>query len=252
MNNEKQTKAIFANLHDLLASLPEKERFEFRNYLNKHEIIGNETLEPIVLMQYNAALFIDAAMERLKESLSSAEASFESQKTLLESFRSEFENSIQTSVNLATEQVNEAISNTVETSNEQVGNLNNTVVNLVDNISAYIDTSMAKMLDQMTEERLKGINEINAFFEVLKKQLESEIQMMIVEIVKQQIPTELKKSVKEPIANHLQKYLGVVKERTAKLDSAVQSNDLWGIKRLIRDFIVTGGAIFVLKLLHFI
>lgn len=252
MNNENQIKNIFANLQDLLASLPEKERYEFRRYLEKNEIIGNQTLEPIILMQYNTALFIDSAIEKLKTSYSSSELSMKNQEIILNDFRKEFERSIQTSVNLAHEKLNGSILKTVEVSNEQVSKLNNSVINLVDNISSYIDVSMAKMLDQMAEERLKGINEINAFFEVLKKQLESEIQIMIIEIAKKLIPTELKKSVKEPIANHLQKYLGIVKERTEKLDTSIESNQLWNIKRLLRDFVVTGAAIFVLKFFHLI
>ena len=66
------------------------------------------------------------------------------------------------------------------------------------------------------------------------------------------IKDELKKSVKEPIGHHLNKYLEHVKKKTANLDNAVESNDLFSIKRLVRDFVVFGGAILVFKLLHFI
>ena len=252
MDSTNQRKQVFANLQDLLASLPEKERFEFRKYLEKHEIIGNQTLEPIVLFQYNAALFVDAALERLNTNLAAADNRIANQKTILDGFWQDFESAIESKVNFTVATLNAEIEKTVQSTNEQVGKLNTTVVNLVDNISAYIDTAMSKMLDQVADEKTKNINEITAFVELIKEQLKSEIQMMIVEIVKQEIPAELKKSVKQPIATHLQNYLEIVKKRTANLDNAVQSNELWGIKRLVRDFVVTGGAIFVLKLLHFI
>lgn len=252
MENTSTTKKVFANLQDLLASLPERERFEFRKYLEKHEIIGNQTLEPIILFQYNAALFADAAAGQMKESADAINDRLSAVVEKFEKFRLDLENAIQSQVNVAIERLNSAVGQTVETTNIQVGKLNTTVVNLVDNISGYIDTSVDKMLAQMLEERIKGYNEINQFFEAMKTELESEIKKMIISIVQEQMPAELKKSVKQPIATHLQNYLGLVQKRTSEMDRAVQGLNPWGVVGLIRDIVVFGGTIILLKALHFI
>lgn len=68
MDNQKSQSRCSRNLQDVLASLPERERFEFRKYLEKHEILGNQTLEPIILIQYNAALYADAVAGQMKDS----------------------------------------------------------------------------------------------------------------------------------------------------------------------------------------
>lgn len=252
MESKSQTKQVFANLQDLLASLPERERFEFRKYLEKHEIIGNQTLEPIILFQYNAALYADSVAGQLK---SSADVISERIATAIEKyelFRSELENAIQSQVNIAIDKLNGAVGQTVEKTNDLIIRLNVNMINQVENVSSYIDAAMAKMLDQMLEERVKGYNEINQFFEAMKAELETEIKKMIISIVQEQMPTELKKAVKQPIATHLKEYLALVKERTSSFDRATQGLNPWSVVGLIRDFVVFGGTIMLFKVMHFI
>ncbi|WP_241170392.1 hypothetical protein [Serratia marcescens] len=252
MDNQRLTKQVFANLHDVLASLPERERFEFLKYLEKHEIIGNQTLEPIILIQYNAALYADAVAGQMKDSAEEIAQRVQGVIAAFEGFRQELENAIESKVNQAIDKLNTAVGATVQSTNEQVAKLNTTTVNLVDNVSSYIDSAVSKMLQQVADEKYNSVMDIKNAVEAIKKELEVELQKMLVEVGVNIIKDELKKSVKEPIGHHLNKYLEHVKKKTANLDNAVESNDLFSIKRLVRDFVVFGGAILVFKLLHFI
>lgn len=252
MENTIQRKQVFANLQDLLASLPERERLEFRKYLDKHEIIGNQTLEPIILFQYNTALFVDSAIDRLNSSIADAEARMAVQKAMLESFLADFLSAIETKKNQVIAELSSNLETTVRTSNEQISKLNTGVANFADNLWSFTDATVDKMLDQIANEQTKKMNEFSAFMDLAKIQIPAEIQALIIEAEKarqEQLNNELRVSVKQPIADHLKKYLEIVKKRTSVLDELGKP---WSPKNLIREFIVTGGAILILKLLHFI
>lgn len=255
MNNEKGN-PIFANLQDLLASLSKKDRDEFLVYLKKNEIPGNEILEPLILAQFNAGLFVDAAMSKVSELLKETNLSVEAQKSYLEAARLDFESAVQTQTNLAIKAIKDEIGKTVELANGQVGKVNTTMINLADNISRYIDTSIAKMLAQIADAKIETMNEMTTFNELAKAQWETELKALMIELLKREFPNQLKASVKAPIADHLNKYLGIMDKKVVGMESKINSHDPWNLVGVIRDFVVFGGAsalvLFIAKTFHFI
>ena len=255
MNNENERR-IFANLQDLLASLSKKDRDEFLVYLKKNEIPGNEILEPLILAQFNAGLFVDAAMSKVSELLKETNLSVEAQKSYLEAARLDFESAVQTQTNLAIKAIQDEIGKTVEIANGQVGKVNTTMINLADNISRYIDTSIAKMLAQIADAKIETMNEMTTYYELAKTQWENELKALMIEMLRKEFPTQLKNSVKAPIADHLNKYLGIMDKKVGGMESKINSHDPWSIVGVIRDYVIFGAAsatvLFLAKMFHFI
>lgn len=255
MNNERGN-PIFANLQDLLASLSKKDRDDFLVYLKKNEIMGNETLEPLVLALYNTGLFVDVSISKVLTVLQEINLSIQSQKAIFDAARLDFENSVQTQTNLATKAIKDEIGKTVEIANGQVGKVNTTMINLADNISGYIDSSVAKMLAQIADSKIETMNEMTTYYELAKTQWENELKALMIELLKKEFPGQLKASVKAPIADHLNKYLSLMDKKVVGMESKINSHDPWNLVGVVRDFVVFGGAsalvLFLAKTFHFI
>lgn len=251
MNNEKLTKAVFRNTQELLSSLNEKDRAELITYFKRNEITENTTLEPIFLFQYNAALFVETALEKLNERYEEQDATIDKQKQVLNEFLATFNSSIETATNIAISRFKEDISTTAEITNNLVSKSNDSAISLADNISAYIDTSVEKMLTTIATEKESTRRELAEYVDLIKNQLDKEIQGMIVKMVQKDLPEELRKSVKTPIAEHLTHYTNAVSKnlnhKISQMEVKTATNELWDIKRVVRDFAVFGGAtLFVL------
>jgi polyribonucleotide nucleotidyltransferase len=263
MNTQNINKMVFSNVHDLLANLPEREKTNAISFLNKRDILGNKTLEDDVLFQYNAVLCIAMTYEKMQGIYQDFDTKLNGNSNALNSFLADFNNSVETQVNHATQTINNEIGKTVEATNTQVGRLNTTVINLVDNVSSYIDKSMYDLLEQVKDERTKNINEISAFVDLAKEQLKAELQGLIVSLVKDHLNAALKDAVKEPMGTHLKHYSGtankIMTEKFTDMDKRVQKmeskinggHDPWGLVRIVRDVVVFGGVLLVAKLFHF-
>lgn len=260
---ENMNKFVFSNIDDMLHSLPERERNRFIAYLEKKDIRGNKTLEENLLFQYNTSLYSAMTYAKLQSLQADIEKKVSMRGAELDKFMTDFQEAINTHVNRSIGEINAGVSDVLANTSLQVARMNDTLIHLMDNISAYIDTSVSKMLDQVADERTKNVNELTAFSDALKEQLKSEIQGMILEISKEIIPDELKKSVKDPIAIHLKQYskkaetiindkTGNIEHAFTDLQSKASSYDTWNPMRIVRDFVVVGGALtFVMVLSKF-
>lgn len=83
----------------------------------------------------------------------------------------ELENAIESKVNQAIDKLNTAVGATVQSTNEQVAKINTTTVNLVDNVSSYIDSAVSKMLQQVADEEYNSVMDIKNAVEAIRKSL---------------------------------------------------------------------------------
>lgn len=264
MKIESMNKILFSNVQDLLVSLPDKERKQFYDWMKERDVIGNKILETDVLFQYNAALhgtMMSAQFEKIIEDFSSLVGE---QRKLQAEFIANLHNEITTSINQGSQTLILEVEKTIESTNDQVSRLNVVLVNLVDNISTYIDKSISKMLEQVSDEKIRNENELITYGELLKEQLKTEVQGMIIEIVRNDFPDQLKNSVKGPISSHLKKYseaaniimtdkFSDMETRVKSMESKVNTgHDVWSVMRVLRDVAVFGGVLIVAKLMHFI
>lgn len=264
MEIEKMNKMLFSTTEDLLASLPEKERANAISFFSKKDILGNKVLSDDVLYQYNASLYIAKAIEQQEAIYQKQVALFDRQKKLFNELLDLLKEELTTAINHAVATLKSELENTVLTTNEQVGRLNITITNLVDNIFSYIDSSMSKMLVQIADEKTSSVNELGMFVDLGKEQLKGEIQKMIVELVQKELPEQLKLAVKKPIGNHLQHYTDtaykLMADKITNMEKKVENmekkvnagHDPWSIMNLLSNVVVFSGVLLVFKLLHFI
>ena len=248
MENERLEKRLFMNIHDVLANLQERERYELRTYLEKHDVMGNSTLEPVFLLAYNTAFTTNKLAGAFKDYEEKAEKRLSEQALNNERQLQEINDAMQTSVNIAIKQVSGELTDVIGKMNNQVASLSNSVVNLTDNISSYIDTSFDKIKENIELEKAENAIQIQEYLNLAKVQLENEIKELIVGIVNQKLPEQLKISVKNPINDHLKKYTENAKNVIGSLDKKVGSFDPWDKARLIRDAVVFGGVGIVLMM----
>lgn len=253
MENKSPTNLVFANLQELLAGMPERDRHDFLKFLNKYEIIGNQSLEPIFLFQYNAGLFAKVMLGQAAETVAATDLSLSQQKAMLEMFRAEIQNEIRTAINLAIKDLRGTTEDSTEKMREVLQECTNkfllTLINTTENVSSFWDTTRGKVKDFIDEKELEKINIINTYTEAAEKRLEgkmkefeAKLDLLVLELGKKAIPDALKESVKTPVAAYLKKYLEMAK----------QEKSPWGAVGLIRDFVLYGGTLILFKFLHFI
>lgn len=249
MENISKTKLVFSNLQDLLASMPERDRHDFIKYLNKHEIIGNQTLEPIILFQYNSALFIDAALEQVQNKLETANFTMVQQQEVMRELMQDFKNNLEQITNISVEKIQKNIGHQNESADERTRQIHVALINAVENFSAFMDTTLDKVVTMHANKELEKMAALNAFSETLEKrhasamkEFESKIDLLSMKMGSKLIPDALKESVKAPVANHLNKYMQMAK----------RESDTWNPVKLLRDFVLFGGTILLFKFLHFI
>lgn len=249
MENKSQTKLVFSNLQDMLANMPERERYEFLKHLEKHEIIGNSTLEPLFLFQYNAALFIDTTLAQVQKKMDSASLSLEQQQEVMRALMQEFKDNLEHITNLSVEKIQKNIGDQNKSADERARQIHISLINAVESFSAFMDTTFEKLETLHANKEFEKMNALNAFSEALEKkhasaisEIENKIDLLSIQMGSKLIPDALKESVKAPVANYLNRYLKMTKKES----------DTWSPPKLLRDFVLYGGTILLFKFLHLI